>query len=225
MIDPDTLNTEKVIENLFLAVQYVYEGDVAGDVAEFGTCGGVTAQALARAMKCHGRHDWAPRKTLRLFDSFTGLPHATSEVDKNAPHVQKGWWKAGSCSCPIGEKELRVRVCQYLPHDQVAIHAGWFCNELPKLPPETRFSLLHVDCDLYQSAKDVLDYVLGNGLLSLGGMIVFDDYNCNRASPLWGERLAWLETAGKFSAYCDDLGCRGWSARSFIVHDYRGCPQ
>ncbi len=221
-MNPEELNTEKVVENLMLSVQYVYEGDVAGDVAEFGTCGGVTAQALAAAMKCHGRHDWAPKKVLHLFDSFSGLPHATNVVDQSSPHVQKGWWKAGSCSCPIGEKELRVRACQFLPHDQVSIHAGWFCNELPKLPGETRFALLHIDCDLYQSAKDVLDFVLGNGLLSPGGMIVFDDFNCNRASEEWGERRAWAESVFRFAICCDDLGCRGWSSRSFIVQNYTG---
>ncbi len=222
MIDPDTLNAEKVAENLTLAVQYVYEGDVAGDVAEFGTCGGLTAQALARAMSCHGRHDWAPKKTLHLFDSFSGLPHATNIVDQSSPHVQKGWWKAGSCTCPIGEKELRVAVCQHLPHDQVSIHAGWFCNELPKLPGETRFSLLHIDCDLYQSAKDVLDHVFGNAMVSPGAMLVFDDWNCNRASWKYGERRAWQDAALAFGVYCEDLGCRGWSARSFIVHSYKG---
>ncbi len=223
-MNPEELNAEKVVENLALAVQYVYEGDVAGDVAEFGTCGGVTAQALAAAMKCHGRHDWAPKRTLHLFDSFSGLPQA-GEVDQSSPHVQKGWWKAGSCSCPIGAAALKVAVCQYLPHDQVQIHAGWFKDTLPKLPKEQRFSLLHIDCDLYQSAKDVLDYVFGNAMISPGAMLVFDDWNCNRASPVCGERLAWSQTVKKFAVWYDDLGCVGWSARSFIVHDYRECPR
>ncbi len=221
----EIVNTDEVAKNLILAVQYVYEGDVAGDVAEFGTCGGVTAQALAAAMRCHGRHDWAPKKTLHLFDSFSGLPHAVSEVDKASPHVRKGWWKAGSCSCPIGEKELRVRACQFLPHDQVSIHAGWFSETLPTLPPDQQFALLHIDCDLYQSAAEVLDHVFYSTMVSPGCMIVFDDYNCNRADPQWGERRAWAETRERFDVVCDDLGCRGWSARSFIVHGYRGCPK
>ena len=103
---------------------------------------------------------------------------------------------------------------------RVRIHAGWFRDTLPCLPRETRFSLVHIDCDLYQSAKDVLDYCFSSGMIENGAAIFFDDWNCNAANAALGERRAWAEAVDAFDIHATDCGEYGMGARKFIVHSY-----
>ena len=62
-------------------------------------------------------------------------------------------------------------------------------------------------------------------MLSVGAVVLFDDWNCNRADPRFGERRAWAELSERHAIECDDLGPYGWSGRRFIVHNYRGAPK
>ena len=55
------------------------------------------------------------------------------------------------------------------------LHGGWFADTLPRYfaahPGPIR--LLHVDCDLYSSTREVL--AAANGRLVAGSVVVFDD--------------------------------------------------
>ena len=55
---------------------------------------------------------------------------------------------------------------------------GYFENTLSLLEQE-QFSLVHLDCDLYQSYKDCLEFFWPR--LSPGGIIHFDEYD----DPSW----------------------------------------
>ena len=55
---------------------------------------------------------------------------------------------------------------------------GMFPEETGHLLKDKKFRLCHVDVDVYQSAKDALDWVWGK--LELGGVVVFDDYGHNQ---------------------------------------------
>ena len=76
------LHSSEVQTTLSLGVLYVYSSFIEGDVVEFGTMSGTTATAIARVMVVAERS--RQRKALHLFDSFVGLPEATSAVDKIA---------------------------------------------------------------------------------------------------------------------------------------------
>lgn len=52
-------------------------------------------------------------------------------------------------------------------------------------------SIIHVDCDLYSSAKTVLEFV--KPLLVDGTIIIFDDWYCFRGNPNLGEQRAFNE--------------------------------
>lgn len=188
---------------------------------------GATACGLARAMANCDRHmahaiqvyDAAPRE-LHLFDSFQGLPATTNPVDAAAPHVRDGAWMPGACR-GLDAKALRDAVGAILPDGRIRVHAGWFSDTVPMLPPETRYALIHVDADLYASAMDALGGLLARGMVARGAYVFFDDWNCNAADPELGERRAWRDCVERFRIVASDQGAYGIFARCFVVHDYR----
>jgi len=81
--------------------------------------------------------------------------------------------------------------------------------------------MLHIDCDLYQSTMDVLQHVFRSRMVAEGAIILFDDWNCDRACPSRGERKAWSEICSQYLVQASDLGSYGWAGQKFIVHQYR----
>lgn len=217
--EPQDLHFTVVHQHLQLGVRYAVSCAVPGDIAEFGTMAGRTASVIAEAMKAYDRFTPQERKTLHLFDSFRGLPEAESEIDRRSPHVAAGVWGAGTC-LGISEEELVRKCAQHLDRDRVRTYAGWFADTLPALPADTRFALLHIDCDLYQSTRDVLDACFSRGLVSPGAALFFDDWNCNAARPEFGERRAWTEAVALYRIEATDCGEYGMGCRKFVVHAY-----
>ncbi len=215
---------------LSTGVAVLYGADIDGDIAEFGTMTGATARGLARAIAtCDATLTQAiavygsrPR-TLHLFDSFVGLPATDNPIDASAPHVQDGAWMPGAC-CGLEPDALLAETTAFLAAERVRIHAGWFSETVPALPLDTRFALIHIDCDLYSSAMDALSGLLDRGLIARGAYVFFDDWNCNRADPNLGERRAWRECCERYGIVASDQGAYGVFSRCFIVHDYRRAP-
>lgn len=217
----------QVFETLYLSVQYVYGMQVEGDIVEFGTMSGDTAAVLAEAIAACDRL-LAPRygpihgapKTLWLFDSFAGLPEPQAEPDRTAPHVVAGVWTAASCK-GISPESLALRLSEHLPACQFRIIEGWYADTVTQLPDHTRFACIHVDCDLYASTLDALAPLFARGQVADGAVILFDDWNCNKASPLYGERKAWEELVARHRICFSDEGRYGMASRRFIVHSYQ----
>lgn len=209
----------EIQKNLSLGVEYVCSADVEGDIAEFGTKFGVTASSISFAMSEFDKRRRPPWRFF-LFDSFQGFPVAESEVDKNTPKVITGIWGPVASWNGFSKEELRQVCARFLPSERIVVYDGWFKDTLPQIPPETRFSMLHIDCDLYQSTVDVLDFCFSNGLLSEGACIFFDDWNENRASPQSGERKAWSQMVDRHSIVYSDWGAYSWACRKFFVHSY-----
>jgi hypothetical protein len=205
------------------AVGYVYGCGVRGDIAEFGTMTGRTAVVLATAIAINQRKyilDSRNNKKLFLFDSFEGLPEARFEVDRETDLVSSNIWGKGSCS-GMNEVELDCLIAKYLDQERFSIIKGWFKNTVPEIPTNSKFSLIHIDGDLYESAIDVLDNMFAKKLIANGAMILFDDWNCNAANPKYGERKAWSEVIEKYFIEYSDAGSYGDCCHSFIVHSYK----
>jgi macrocin-O-methyltransferase TylF-like protien len=224
--NPIRRHTVAAVEALSLAVAATYGTDVPGDIAEFGTMTGETACGLARGIAASDRHlGYAPdaaglaRKRLLLFDSFEGLPQAQHAADVESPHVRTGMWNKGTCKV-LSQGELHARVTEYLPQERVQIFAGWFADTVPTLVADTRLALIHIDSDLYQSAIDVLVPLFARGMIAQGARVFFDDWNCNQASPRFGERRAWRECVERFGIEYSDEGAYGMLGHRFIVHSY-----
>lgn len=225
------LIAKEIARALTLSVQYVNGSHVNGDIAEFGTMGGFSAKAIATSMvfdlqrqplakSASGEN---PFRVLRLFDSFEGLPEITSPVDQGAPHVISGAWAKGGCKV-LAAPELRERIGKILPPQRFELYEGWFADTVKLLPPETRFAMIHFDGDLYQSTMDALVPLFAQGMVSIGAVICFDDWNANRAIPTTGERQAWKELVEQFDIEASNGGDYSVGGTRFYIHSYRGIP-
>lgn len=160
---------------------------VPGNYAEFGVSGGVSLIAFARILKVLERGlDWKEQREIYGFDSFEGLPKLHDHDDpkqNDNEHMLEG----GFCD-PEGYKHLLKFV---ETADNVTLVKGWFCDTLPKFlkeNPAITFSLVYIDCDLYESTKDVLENIWGH--VSPGGIVLFDELY-HKDFP--GETLAFKE--------------------------------
>lgn len=214
----------EVAVKLAFGVHYIFSTLVEGDIAEFGTKNGDTACAIAEAL---GMLSQIPKfsnqlyfRKLHLFDSFEGLPVSPSSIDQASLHVKTGMWEPGKvrgASCDAVIKRLET----YLPLNQMVTYEGWFNDTLPKLPDDTKFAMVHLDCDLYDSTMTVLDTCFSKNWIQEGTALFFDDWNCNRASPQFGERKAWADLQTKFAINYSDCGEYGYDGHKFIIHSYQ----
>jgi hypothetical protein len=65
-----------------------------------------------------------------------------------------------------------------------------------------------------------LDKLLERSVFQDGCVLLFDDYNTNRANPSMGERRALSEAFGAQDRYIySEWFTYGWHGQAFIVHD------
>jgi O-methyltransferase len=128
---------------------------VEGDVLEVGVWRGGTGAILCEATRGAGR-------TVFLADTFTGVVKA-GKNDTN--------YTGGEHSDTSVEHVLSV--LNSLRIENAEILAGIF-PEKNQHRVKSKIALLHVDVDVYDSAKDIVNWALPR--LSKGGVIIFDDY-------------------------------------------------
>jgi hypothetical protein len=178
---------------------------IAGDYLEFGVFAGASMirayKALNAAFEFHQQvHPGRPPehaaaigelwKKMRFFafDSFEGLPRLQG-VDKRTKDFESG---AYACT----QEQFKENISKAgVPLDRVTLVPGWFeetCTEenRKKLGLQ-KAAMIHIDCDLYASAKTALEFV--KPLLVDGTVIVFDDWYCYRGNPELGEQRAFRE--------------------------------
>lgn len=225
-LDYDYQNVRRrlIFEALTQGVQYVCNNAVEGDIAEFGTASGFTAYTMARALGIYQqmyagylRQQRVPRKSLVLFDSFQGLPTPDHPVDTASPYVQVGRWQEGTFTA-LSPTELHALCGSAYDPDGVRVVEGWFKDTLPGLAPPARIAMAHLDCDLYSSTAEVLERLFSQRLMAEGSVLFFDDWNCNRSSPSFGQRRAWRETVQKYGVVHSDCGDYAVLGHKFIVH-------
>jgi len=152
------------------------------------------------------------------FDSFEGLPTPRG-VD-----AQSRDFVTGKYSCSEDEFK-RIVSSQGVPLERVTTIPGWFKDSLNNETLERhnirKAAIVYVDCDLYESAKTVLDFI--TPLLVDGSIIVYDDWFNFRGDPNLGEQRAhteWLAVHPeiKLTQYHKEGPWRN----SFIVHKKSG---
>lgn len=143
---------------------------IEGDVVECGCYRGGTGLMIGLFFKANNI-----KKKIHLFDSFEGLPNPSNEKDKG---YTEGDFKSEFDELSSLIKELGLE-------DYVVLHKGWFKDTIERfLEDAEKISLLHIDCDLYESTIDSFGPL--QPLVSDGGVVVFDDYNDGGR----GEKLA-----------------------------------
>lgn len=199
-----------------LASFWVRESKIAGDYYEFGVASGRSAIAAMRAARMYEPDGSSPRH-FRLFDSFQGLPELTG-LDVGADQFRGGDF--AFTQEQVIEHFTRRGVWAPL---EITFYPGWFDASLtPELQADLTTcpaSIVHIDCDLYESAKLVFDFV--TPILQPGTILVIDDYNCFRASNQRGLRRAIREWVGNPSTpwEVEHYANYGWHGAAFIVDE------
>lgn len=149
---------------------------ITGDIVEAGVGMGVSFATLGYAISYY-KID----KRLYGFDSFQGFPQGTKE--DLSPRVKNneviGWDNTSENTIQKIFERDRIKMPKWFSllrdHDiDVRLFPGFFAETLAKNLPR-KIALLHVDCDLYESYKLVLE--AGFPRMSPGGYIIFDEYN------------------------------------------------
>lgn len=202
---------------------------VEGDIFEFGVGTGHSLILLAflqndwinRCPEWFGDEENHPYKRKFIgFDSFEGLP-----FDEGHKRWHKGMFRESyRLNHPWLERGEKIKP-QYV-HDLFAtfgyelpqLEVGLFSETIPKVIPRkyNRAAMIHINSNLYESCKDVLDNI--GPLLQQGTVLMFNEYFAFQASPKHGEQRAFREfleenphiTALEYKQYSR-------SSKSFII--------
>jgi hypothetical protein len=176
----------------FNAIEYINYEKVPGDIVEFGVFTGVSLALLAQG---YGFDPKGMSRRVVGLDSFDGLPPSAEE------HAR---WREGACSTTSAWHPLvpeGSRVTPEITRDLFAacslpapaLYVGSFDKTAPALFPSVyaEVALVHLDCDLYESARCALAAV--SPALQDGALLLFDDWFHYRGHPHKGEARAFHE--------------------------------
>jgi O-methyltransferase len=165
---------------------------LAGDYLEFGVFRGtsfIMASKLAKKYSMHSMRFFA-------FDSFQGLPDSEGKV------CSKGEF---SCSEELFKKTIKK---SDIDLSKVITVKGFYNNYLKeslKYKYNIKSLVVHIDCDLYNSTKGVLNFM--TNIISPGTIIIFDDWDAFKYEDdeNMGEKKAFKEWSlfNCFEEYCD----------------------
>jgi hypothetical protein len=180
------------------AIQYINWECVEGDILEFGVSVGKSLALLAQLYRENlalWQYTEPVCTTRRIagFDSFEGLPPDTH------PHPR---WKAGSFATNYLYGHPTLRYDEQITPESIhrlfdacglprpELESGWFRDTIARTVPAKykQVALLHIDSDLYESARCVLEGVAP--ILSNGALVLFDDWFMYRGDPRQGEARA-----------------------------------
>lgn len=146
-----------------------------GDVIEVGVYKGGTAGLLASAV--------SKDATVFLCDTFSGVVKAGAKDNRYI-----GGEHSDTSIEIISELFNKLNLSNF------SILKGIFPDENSSLIEDRKFRFCHIDVDVYQSAKDIFDWVWQR--MDRGGTIVFDDYGfaaCEGVTDLVNNELALRE--------------------------------
>lgn len=129
-----------------------------GDIVECGVFKGSTLFSIALLLKQRNIN-----KKIYGLDSFEGLPEM-EDIDKGI--TKETFGNTNYSTVCRGRDKLGL--------SNIILIKGFFKDTLKKLEGE-KFILVHLDCDLYQSYKECLEFLYDKVLP--GGYILFDEYS------------------------------------------------
>lgn len=173
--------TYEIIKNYTLIDKYkCYElwelveqsAKLNGALIEVGVWRGGSGALIAKKAKLSGIKD-----NIYLCDTFTGVVKAGGRDSsyKGGEHAD-------------ASKETVKEVIHKLDIDSTKILMGVFPEETSNLVSDKTFRFCHVDVDVYQSTKDIVEWLWPK--LVVGGIVIFDDYGfqvCNGVTSFVNE--------------------------------------
>jgi hypothetical protein len=150
------------------------------------------------------------------FDSFAGLPklngHDARDGYTSNFHESEFAYSEEDFMANLQAKRIDL--------EKIKVIKGWFNKTLaPGKAKEygiEKIAAAWIDCDLYESTVPVLNFILPH--LSVGSIIVFDDWRCFRNLPDLGEQRAcqeWL--AANPSLTLHELFSFGFHGQAFTI--------
>ncbi len=174
---------------------------------EFGLYRGFSfwyAQQLAGQLGADDMHFFG-------FDSFSGLPPIEGR-DRDGDFRERQY--------RAGLEEVKSNLTHHgVDWERTVLIPGFYGDTLPGKTPtlygvET-CSVCVVDCDLYESTRQVLDFVEPS--LGRCSYMIFDDWNCYDGDPERGERKAFAEFVEKYDIEATPLALYGGNCQLFFL--------
>lgn len=200
------------------AFEFIYKSETDGDYYEFGVFQGVSIARALRAdiawRKKTGRHHI---KRFFGFDSFEGFP-PFSDADALPGY---GVFQPGQF-VDTSPAAVRAQIArEQLPDEAVTLIPGFFSSSLNADTTlaelgTSRVAIAHIDCDLYSSARECLEFL--DGRLVDGAVLLFDDWYCYRGRPDRGVHKAFVEWQADHTYQVSDYFGYSWAGRAFIVN-------
>ena len=130
---------------------------VDGDILEVGVWRGGTGAVFCKAAEGNSN------TKIYLADTFTGVVKATADdtVYRGGEHADTS-------------EKIVMDLLQIVNAKNYQILKGIFPDDFIATISIEKIKLCHIDVDTYQSAKDIFEYAWPR--LTIGGVIVFDDY-------------------------------------------------
>jgi len=128
---------------------------ISGSIAEIGVYKGGSALCIARHK--------AKQRKFYCFDTFEGMPPVNKEFDNH--HKEKDFNDTDYSSI----KEVLEKF------QETKVFKGKFPEVNSEIIINEKFSMVHIDVDIYQSYKDCLEFFYPR--MVSGGIMTFDDYN------------------------------------------------
>jgi O-methyltransferase len=145
--------------------------EVTGDIAECGVFRGASLCAIALYLV---QNDLDKRIFgLDSFQGFDGSVNRDLELGGASGSEKRVGGFDDTSFHHLSRKLARLGLGK-----RVTLLAGYFAQTLCTLP-QTRFSFVHLDCDIYESYRQTLNYFYPR--MSSGGIILLDEYN----DPPW----------------------------------------
>ncbi len=168
---------------------YLVGTEIPGDYCEFGVFQGTTFAYACKAMA-----PLFPTMRFVALDSFQGLPEPQG---LDAAGAYTSGFHRGQFTCDEARFKANIAAAG-ADLSRVLTIPGWFDKTLAPGRPETaaleRVAAAWIDGDLYESTVPVLDFLTRR--LSVGSVLLFDDWRCFRNLAEFGEQRAcreWLE--------------------------------
>jgi O-methyltransferase len=174
-VRPWTMTSPEKLFALVVAVRYVVDRAIPGDIVECGVWRGGSMQAIARLLAARGVTD----RELHLFDTFEGMPPPTEEDVRRGgppaaellatrPRTANVWAIADLDDVKAGMAQVDY------PPERIHYHQGLVEDTIPAGAPE-QVALLRLDTDWYASTKHELDHLYDR--VPSGGVVIIDDYD------------------------------------------------
>jgi O-methyltransferase len=123
-----------------------------GAFAEVGVYKGGSARLIHKILE--------DSESFSLYDTFEGMPECNKTLDKH----RKGDFKDTSYD----------NIRKMFKGTSVRIVKGFFPDSASDEDKSRAYSMVHIDCDIYQSVKDCCKFFYP--IMMSGGIMVFDDY-------------------------------------------------